>query len=88
MRFGRFWVDAEGAALVLEIDRQARKNWLLMDREWQCLLRDHPGEWVAVTAGKLYFADGPEGLVRQLDGPSWIRGATAVRRVPGVESVP
>jgi hypothetical protein len=88
MRFGQFWVDAEGAARVREIDRQARKNWLLLDREWQCLVRDHPCEWVAASAGKLYFADDPEGLVRLLDGPSWIRGATALRLVPGPETAP
>lgn len=74
----RFLSEAEAAPILAQFER-ADANSVTLEREWTNLLREHRGEWVAVDAKGLLFADELEGIIDLARAKGWPLDTTIFR---------
>jgi hypothetical protein len=75
---GRRILSAKEAAPIKRDLRKAEAEYRLLDREWESLLRDHEGQWVAVNGVEVIFADSLESLIEAARAKHWPLGTIAV----------
>ncbi len=75
---GRRILSAKEAAPIKRDLRKAEAEYRLLDREWEKLLRDHEGQWVAVNGQEFLFAETLESLIEDARAKNWPLGTIAV----------
>ena len=78
-RPSRRFLSEREAAPILARFLSCDANWDLFERERPNLLRDHYGEWVAVSEGRFLFSDSLEALIESARAENWPLETTVIR---------
>jgi hypothetical protein len=76
----RLFLSEEDAAPIRDGMARHDANWARFEQEWERLIREHWGEWVAVNEGKFLYSLSLEGVVEAVRAAGWPMSTTVVRR--------
>ena len=68
----------EEAAPIRRLFRKVEAEYRLLEREWDRLLPEHEGQWVAVNGRQFLFDDSLEELIAAARAKNWPLGTIAV----------